>query len=139
MAVFNQTFFDLNEKRGYCVDGAAGLPPDTISDLKISVPNRTESIRMVSLFSRDESVRIVFVAVTGSREKPVAHFSSDTRSMIRIGTPYPLTSPVEGYGGLIVFGEGIRNGSVCRLGANYGATWKTATPCFSILCQRFAL
>ncbi|HBT78061.1 MAG TPA: hypothetical protein DEB39_14310 [Planctomycetaceae bacterium] len=109
MAVFNRNFFDLNHERGYCVDGAAGLPPDMISDLKVSVPNRTESIRMANVFSQDESVRIVFVAALDSREQAVAHFSSDARSMIRIGMPYPLTSLAEGYGGLIVFGEGIRN------------------------------
>ncbi len=35
--------------------------------------------------------------------------------------------------------EIVFRGSVCRLGANYGATFKIATPCFSMFCQRFAL
>lgn len=108
MAIYNQTFFDLNNKRGYCVDGAAGLPPETISDLKISVPNFSETIRMSSIFLRDETVRMIFVAVCESGIKPVALFNSDDRSMLRVGIPYPLLSLAEGYGGLIVFGEGIR-------------------------------
>ncbi len=41
--------------------------------------------------------------------------------------------------GMDVVNDQLRTGSVCCLGANYGAAWKTATPCFSILCQRFAL
>ena len=106
MATYNRTFFDLNGKRGYCVDGADMFPADTIVDLKISVPNRTESIRMASLFIRNEIVRIVFVATYGST--PVALFSSDERSMLRVGIPYPLTPLADGYGGLIVFGEGLR-------------------------------
>lgn len=109
MAIFNRTFFDLNNRRGYCVDGAAGLPSETISDLKLSVPNRTETIRLASLFLKGESVRIVFIAVYDATVKPVALFTSDERSMIRTGTPYPLTGITDRYGGLIVFGEGIRN------------------------------
>lgn len=109
MAIYHRTFFDLNGKRGYCVDGAEGLPPDTITDLKISVPDRKTSIRMTSLFLRGETVRIVFVAVLESGTRPVAVFNSDRRSMLRIGFPYPLTPLREGYGGLIAFGEGIRN------------------------------
>lgn len=105
MAVYNRAFFDLNGKRGYCVDG---LPADMIVDLKISVPNRTQNIRLASLFMRDEIVRLVFITAEGSTSVPVALFSSDERSMIRVGISYPLPPLAEGYGGLIVFGEGIR-------------------------------
>lgn len=108
MAIYNRTFFDLNGKRGYCVDG---LPADTIVDLKISVPNRRQTIRLASLFLQDEIVRLVFVATDGSTSVPVALFSSDERSMIRVGVPYSLTSLSDGYGGLIVFGEGVRTDS----------------------------
>ena len=105
MVVFNQTFFDLNGKRGYCVDGADGLPPDTIADLKLSVPSRTETIWLAGLFLSGDSVRLTLTTVS----QLVATFTSDQRSAIRPGEPYPLNGVIDGYGGLIVFGEGIRN------------------------------
>jgi len=109
MTVFNRTFYDLNHERSYCVEGD-GLPPEMISDLKLSVPNVTESLWLHGPYLAGETVRFLWTAVSGSQEKPVAFFSSDQRSMLRIGEPYPLAALAEGYGGLIVFGAGIRKG-----------------------------
>ena len=107
MTVFNRTFYDLNHERSYCVEGD-GLPPEMISDLKLSVPNRAESLWLHGPYLSDETIRFLWTASSGSQEKPVAFFSSDQRSMLRIGEPYQLTPLAEGYGGLIVFGMGIR-------------------------------
>jgi len=108
MVVFNQSLYDLNHKRGYCVDGANGFPPDTISDLKVSVPNDTDQIMLRGLYLKDEILRLTLTAKTKSNEKPVALFTSDLRSSIRIGEPYLLRSVDPAYGGLVVFGLGIR-------------------------------
>ena len=109
MVVFNQTFYDLNHKRGYCVDGALDFPTDTISDLKISVPNDTDTIWLQGLYMIDETVRLVFTAKSSQREIPVALFTSNSRSSLRIGEIYSLRSIDSSYVGLIVFGSGIRN------------------------------
>jgi len=106
MTVFNQTFFDLNGKRGYCFDRVAALPPDTLSDLKLSVPNSWETVWLCGLFLHGESVRLTFTTLPGSRR--IATFTSDRRSSLRPGEPYPLHGCQDGYGGLIVFGEAVR-------------------------------
>jgi len=109
MVVFNRTFFDLNHERGYCVDGTPGFPPETISDLKISVPNDTDQIWIRGLYLKDEVLRLTLTAKSQSTEKPVALFTTDMRSSLRIGEPYPLRSIDPAYCGLVVFGSGIRN------------------------------
>jgi len=117
MVVFNQSLYDLNHKRGYCVDGTDGFPVDTISDMKISVPNDTEQIIVRGLYLKEEILRLTLTAISKTSktskisqdsEKPVALFTSDLRSSLRIGEPYMLRSVDPAYGGLVVFGPGIR-------------------------------
>jgi len=111
MVVFNQSLYDLNHKRGYCVDGANGFPVETISDMKISVPNDTDRIVLRGLYLKGEILRLTLTAqsrISRDREKPVALFSSNLRSSLRIGEPYMLHSIDPACGGLVVFGPGIR-------------------------------
>lgn len=108
MAVFNRTFYDLNRERGWCVDGAAGFPQATIADLKLAVPGDVEHLEIRGLFLMGDSVRLTVVAVTESgTDVPAAQFGSDARTMLRVGEPYDLAAVAEGYGGLVVFGEGL--------------------------------
>jgi hypothetical protein len=104
MAIFNQSFFDLNNKRCYCLQTPdEEFPLELISDLKISVPNFEEQPCLRSIFISDSSVRITIAINT----KLILSFSSDSRSSVRVAKPYPLKSHVAGYDGVIVFGAGI--------------------------------
>ena len=108
MTAFNRSFYDLNHERRLCVDGAAGFPAELISDLKVSLPGYEEDAWLESLYISGETVRLTLTAVSGQGRKLIAMFSSNQRSMIRTGETYDLNSVGEGYGGLIVFGEGLR-------------------------------
>ena len=116
MTVFNRSFYDLNHERRLCVDGATGFPAELISDLKVSLPGYEEDAWLESLYISGETVRLTLTAVSGQGRKLIAVFSSDQRSMIRTGETYDLNSVGEGYGGLIVFGEGLRK------------DWQTSNP-----------
>jgi hypothetical protein len=106
MAIFNQSFFDLNNKRCYClVTPDEEFPLELVSDLKVSVPNFTEQPCLRSIFIRDNSIRL-----TVSVDNRLAlSYSSDNRNSVRLGQPYPFKSYLEGYEGMIVFGAGIKS------------------------------
>jgi hypothetical protein len=106
MAVFNQLFFDLNNKRGYCLHRPdAAFPLELISDLKISLPDQGITPVFRSIFVQDTCVRIIFALGA----KIILSFTSDDREFVRIGQAYALKSHAEGYEGIIVFGAGIRH------------------------------
>jgi hypothetical protein len=106
MAVFNQAFYDLNNKRCYCLRRPdADFPLELISDLKISVPNQTEVPAVQSIFIKDNCVRMTITSDSGL----ILSYTSDDREFVRNGRTYPLKSHAEGYDGVIVFGKGIRH------------------------------
>jgi len=101
MARFNRTFYDLNNERYYCFAVAdESIPSALLSDLKLSVPNYTETPFVASVLIRGEVVRVTIV----ERGQVVATYSSNNRAMLRAGRTYPLKSWKEGYEGVLVFG-----------------------------------
>jgi hypothetical protein len=104
MAVFNQTLYDLNNKRYYI--GAypdVSVPLEVISDLKLSVPDLTSRPSIQGVYLKNDVIRILI----SNNGRPVASFVSDSRLSVRRGVPLALKSLLEGYAGFIVFGDGV--------------------------------
>jgi len=110
-SLFNQTFYDLNGKRAYCLHPAEvpdWFPADVLVDAKLSLPSLTDQLYLGSLFIKDEVVRLTFLVKKAGVFQLVAKFSSDSRRTLRLGDAYPLTSVVAEYGGWVVFGENVK-------------------------------
>ena len=107
MTLFNQSIYDLNRKRGYVLADATGFPVEFISDMKLAVPNMADRLQIDGLFVQGESVRLTFSAIGPDGIRPIAHFSSNEKSMLKLDENYPITSLIDGYGGVIVFGPSL--------------------------------
>jgi hypothetical protein len=106
---YNQTFYDLNSKRQYCLAlPVRNFPLELIADIKMSVPNNSSIPIFKSVFIKNESVRLLFTVKEDGIESLVASFTNDERSWMQPGEMYQLSSIVDGYSGLVVFGEGLR-------------------------------
>jgi hypothetical protein len=102
---YNNTFFDLNNRRQYPLAVSdPDFPLELVSDLKISIPDEDKDVVLNSIYLRDKSVRILFSV----DNILVADFSVDTRNLLRVGEIYPLGTRKEGYTGFIVFGNGVK-------------------------------
>jgi hypothetical protein len=104
----NRSFYDLNLERAFCTDGDPSFPRGLIADLRLSLPGFTEKPLITGLFLSGNTVRILFAVQTPEEIRAVCSFTSDERDMLRSGVTYPLKPLRDGYGGLIVFGEGVR-------------------------------
>jgi len=102
MALFNRTFYDLNNERHYCFAVPdEKIPVAVLSDLKLSVPSYTDTPFISSVFIQKETVKVMIV----SGGEIVASYSSESRSMLRTGRVYALKSWKKGYEGVLVFGS----------------------------------
>ena len=102
MARFNRTFYDLNRERQYCFAGQGEeIPSGVLADLKLSVPDDTAIPFLSGIFLKGETVKLT-IAVGGNI---VASYSSESRSMLRVGRTYTMKSWKEGYEGVLVFGD----------------------------------